>query len=79
MARTTLDLDPAILRRLRSLGRREGKSMGTVASELLAGALAGADRGDEPPPLRWSTGDLGEPRVDLEDREALRALLDESP
>ncbi|MEA2605840.1 MAG: hypothetical protein QOI00_597, partial [Chloroflexota bacterium] len=38
MSRTTIDLDPAVLRELRRRGAREGKSMGQVASELLARA-----------------------------------------
>lgn len=79
MARTTLNLDPAVLRQLRSLGKRQHKSMGRVASELLTRALADADRAPKPEPLRWNTSDLGESRVDLEDKEALRALLDASP
>ncbi|MEA2221507.1 MAG: hypothetical protein QOJ35_4133 [Solirubrobacteraceae bacterium] len=73
MPRTTLDLDPAVLRELRRLGKREGKSMGRVASELLARAL-----GDDDPPgpsFHWVTHDLGAPRVDLEDKEAVRVAL----
>jgi len=77
MPRTTLDLDPSVLRELRRRGASEGKSMGAVASELLARALATRDAGAAVPPLRWRSGDLGAPRVDLEDKEALRALLDE--
>lgn len=52
--------------------------MGQVASELLVKALG--DSGESPgalPPLRWTSRDLGPPRVDLEDKEAVRALLDE--
>ena len=76
MARTTLDLDPSVLQELRRRSRREGKSMGQVASEVLAGALA--ERGPRPaPPFEWISADLGQPRVDLEDKEALRAILDE--
>jgi len=76
MTRTTLDLDPSVLRQLRLRSRRERKSMGQVASEVLAGALA------EPetlvaPTFQWTAADLGEPRVDLEDKEAVRAILDE--
>jgi hypothetical protein len=76
MTRTTLDLDPSVLRELRRRSRSEGKSMGQVASEVLAEALA--ER--EPRPARsfeWISADLGQPRVDLEDKEALRAILDE--
>lgn len=74
MARTTLDLDPSVLRELRRRGDRERKSMGQVASELLAQALAGPEPANEP--FRWTAADLGSPYVDLEDKEAVRALLD---
>ncbi len=76
MARTTIDLDSTVLRELRRRSSREGKSMGQVASELLARAVA--ESADWPAPeFRWSTGDLGRPLVDLEDPEAVRRALDE--
>jgi hypothetical protein len=50
--------------------------MGQVASEALARVLAGREREPEPP-FEWISGDLGKPRVDLEDSEAVRAVLDE--
>ncbi len=76
MPRTTLDLDPAVLRELRRRGQREGKSMGQVASEALARALA--ERGDgQDQAFVWLSRDLGRPLVDLEDKEAVRAILDE--
>jgi len=75
MSRTTLDLDPAVLRELRSRADRDGKSMGQVASEVLAGALR--EDGHPPAPaFAWRSGDLGRPLVDLEDREAVAAILD---
>ena len=50
--------------------------MGQVASELLViGMAEGADR--PAPALEWRTADLGEPLVDLEDKEAVRRVLDE--
>ena len=39
MARTTLDLDPSVIEMLRERAKREGKSMGQVASEALARPL----------------------------------------
>ena len=76
MARTTLDLDPAVLRELRRRGAREGKSMGQVASELLARAVA--NRADLPAPeFAWTSADLGALLIDLEDPEAVRRGLDE--
>jgi hypothetical protein len=75
MPRTTLDLDGSVLSELRRRGQREGKSMGQVASELLARSLA---EGAEPhvPALQWRSGDLGDPLVDLEDRDAVQEALD---
>jgi hypothetical protein len=75
MARTTLDLDPAVLRELRRRGAREGKSMGQVASELLARAVAD-DRDLPAPPFTWTSAPLGPALVDLEDKEAVRRILD---
>jgi hypothetical protein len=76
MARTTIDLDPAVLRELRRRGAREGKSMGQVASELLARAVA-ADHDLPTPEFAWTTAPLGPALVDLEDKEAVRRILDE--
>lgn len=77
MPRTTLDLDSSVLRELRRRSRAKRKSMGEVASELLARSL----REDEAlstttRKLKWISRDLGRPRVDLEDKEAVRALVD---
>lgn len=77
MPRTTLDLDPTVLRELRRRGKRTGKSMGKIASELLARALAeSVEKEQEPQPFRWISRDLGKPKVDLEDAEAIRRALD---
>jgi hypothetical protein len=75
MSRTTLDLDPTVLRELRRRSAREGKSMGQVASELLARAV-GSDVDIPPPPFEWVSADLGAPLVDLEDKEEVRRALD---
>lgn len=77
--RTTIDLDPAVLAELRERGRREGRSMGQVASELLARALAQSAGRTRRGALDWRTGALGLPRVDLDDKEAVRAVLDGPP
>ena len=75
MARTTLDLDPTVTRELRQRAKREGKSMGQVASEALAVAFAGPPV--DPPPFEWKTYDMGKPLIDLEDKDALYRILDE--
>ena len=76
MPRTTIDLDPAVLRELRLRSAREGKSVGQVASELLALVLANVP--DAPAPeFAWTSAPLGPALVDLEDKEAVRPVLDE--
>jgi plasmid stability protein len=76
MSRTTLDIDGTVLEQLRERAAAEGKSMGQVASELLAPGLAGSGSAHEPRPLRWISKSMGKPRIDLEDKEALWQLLD---
>jgi len=78
MPRTTLDIDASVRDELRRRSERQQKSMGRVASELLATALAATD-GSVPQPqaFRWNSADLGSPRVELDDKEALRRALDE--
>ncbi len=77
MARTTIDLDASVLRELRRRSLREGKSMGQVASELLARAVS-AEPDTPAPEFVWTSRDLGSPLVDLEDKEAVRRVLDGS-
>jgi hypothetical protein len=78
MPRTTLNLDPSVIGELRQRSKRERKSIGELASQLLArGLREGEGREAEPPPFSWVSRDLGRPAVDLGDKEALNALLDE--
>lgn len=76
MPRTTIDIDPTVLRELKRRGRGEGKTLGRIASELLAAALS---TGEPAPaaPFRWIARPMGA-RVDLEDKEAVRRALDGS-
>jgi len=73
--RTTLDLDGSVLEQLRARQRREGTSLSGLASELLAKALADTEDGPTPAPLVWVTQPMAA-RVDLEDRDAVQAILD---
>ncbi len=73
MPRTTLDLDAGVLKALKQRRRTSGKSIGQLASELLAGALE-----TEQPARRklgWRSARMGA-RVDLDDKEAVRRALD---
>ena len=74
MARTTIDIDASVLRELKKRQERERKTLGQLISELLAKALESEN--DTPPPFRWVTKDL-QPRVDLEDKDALWSILDD--
>jgi hypothetical protein len=76
MPRTTLDLDSSVLEDLRRRGACEHKSMGALASELLARQLEADEAETEPKPFKWIGRDLGMPRVDLEDKDAVWAILD---
>ncbi len=76
MPRTTLNLDAPILRDLRRLQKREGKSLGRLVSDLLAQALHHGRSDQTPgPEFHWHSQRLGS-RVDLGDKEAIRARLD---
>lgn len=75
--RTTLDLDHSVLQQLkqRQRQRRDKTSLGQVASELLAKALADTEDRPEPGPLMWNKQPMAA-RVDLEDSDALHRILD---
>lgn len=72
--RTTLDLDPNILRELKRRKDRDGRTLGQVASELLAAALRAEER--PAPAFEWYSQPMGA-LVDLEDHDAVeRAMAD---
>jgi hypothetical protein len=75
--RTTIDLDATVVKELKRRSKDAGKSMGQFASELLARSLSEqAGRPRNPDGLMWIAKDLGQPSVDLDDKEAVRARLD---
>jgi hypothetical protein len=76
MPRTTIDLDGSVLRELKKRQQREGKTLGRLISEMLAESLRRVDR-PAPPPFAWSSRPMNA-KVDLEDKEALRRVLDEA-
>ena len=75
--RTTINLDPTVIKELKRRSKGAGKSMGQVASELLATSLRkrNGDPGDAAG-FEWIAKDLGRPLVDLEDKEAVRVAFD---
>ena len=77
--RTTIDIDDPILKEVRRLQRRAGKSMGRLVSDLLAQALA--DARAAPPratSFKWVAKAMGA-RVELSDTQALFDALDVAP
>jgi hypothetical protein len=76
MPRTTVDIDAPLLRDLKRLQRREGRSLGRLVSDLLAEAL-GQRRVPplEPPTFAWHSRPMAA-RVDLADKDAIQAALE---
>jgi len=77
MARTTVDIDASVLRELKKRQERERKTLGQLISELLAKAIESENEHTTTTPFRWVTKDL-QPRVDIEDKDALWSVLDGS-
>lgn len=75
MSRTTINIDPTVLRQVKRLARSQGKTLTQVVSELLAIALANPNRGAPFSELSWNAKPM-RARVDLEDKEALYDVLE---
>jgi hypothetical protein len=75
--RTTVDIDDPILKDLKRLQAREGKSLGRLISDLLAQALSKRSEPEhEPPPFRWIARQMVA-KIDLADKDALLDAMDE--
>lgn len=73
MPRTTVDIDAPILRDLKRLQKKEGKSLGRLVSDLLAQALHA--KPEPVPPFGWIAAPMGA-RVDLDDKDAVYSIVD---
>ena len=73
--RTTVDIDDPILREVKAIHEKEGRSMGAVVSELLAEALSRRRVARARPAFRWTSRPM-DALVDLSDKEAVFAILD---
>jgi hypothetical protein len=77
--RTTLNIDDPVLKELKRLQGKEGKSLGRLVSDLLAQALGQRRAGQKvQTSFRWISRPMGA-RVDLADRDALLAAMDGEP
>lgn len=77
--RTTVDIADPILDEVKRVKEREAKTLGAVVSELLAEGLAARKKRsgtEQATPFRWVSKPMGA-KVDLTDKEALWAILDE--
>ncbi len=75
MARTTVDLDPTILKELKARAREEGKSLGALLSELAAAGLKASPRRARKK-LGWKAQPMGL-KVDLRDKAEVYRVLDD--
>lgn len=75
MKRTTLILEDGCMDRIRELARRQGRTMSELVNELLAEGLQKRRAPQKSPTL--PTFAMGKPRVDLADRDALEAVMDD--
>ncbi len=74
--RTTINIATPILEELKKIQSKEGGSLGELVSRLLAGALKTRPSRGIDPELEWVSKPM-RVRVDLVDKEAVYALLDE--
>ncbi len=78
--RTTLDIDDPILKDLKELQALEGKSLGRLASDLLAQAISERRRSHNritEPGFKWGTKSMSA-KVNLSDKDALLDAMDDS-
>ena len=73
--RTTIDIDDPILREVKAIHQREGRSLGAVVSALLSDALALRQTKRGALSFRWTARAM-HARIDLADKDALYAALD---
>ena len=78
MPRTTLDIDSPILQEVKALQKQQHRSLGQLVSQLLAEALAQRKNHKESSSWHWVSRPM-QARIDLDDKEALYAVLDKEP
>ena len=77
--RTTIDIDDPILKEIKRLQRRDGRSLGRLVSDLLVQSLAAAKASESRTPaveFQWVAKLMGA-RIDLADKQALLDLMDD--
>ncbi len=76
--RTTINIDDPILKDLKRLQRREGKSLGRLVSDLLAQSLTLSKHApsNREPAFNWVSKSMGA-RIELADKHAVLDAMDE--
>ncbi len=75
MARTTIDIDDPILKEIKAIQKKEGRSMGKIVSQLLAEALVKQKASAKTPRFKWISRPM-RPLVDLSDKDEIYRILD---
>jgi hypothetical protein len=73
--RTTIDIDAPILREVKALQKKQGRSMGRIVTDLLADALSRRRGTAVTQEFRWTSRAM-RALVDLADKEAVYRALD---
>jgi hypothetical protein len=77
MARTTIDIDNPILKEIKNLQKKDGRSMGKIVSQLLAEALNQHKTMTKAHRVKWASRPMGA-LLDLSDKDTLHKILDKS-
>ena len=75
MARTTIDIDDPILKEIRAIQKKDGRSMGKIVSQLLAEALIKQKTFAKQPRFNWISRPMGL-LLDMADRDEVYRILD---
>ena len=75
MARTTIDIDDPILKEIKAIQKKEGRSMGKIVSQLLAEALVKQKISAKTPRFKWISRPM-QSHVDLTDKDEVYRILD---
>ncbi len=78
MARTTIDIDDPILKEIKAIQKKEGRSMGKIVSQLLAEALIEQKASAKTPKFKWVSRPMRS-LVDLSDKDEVYRILDRDP
>jgi hypothetical protein len=77
MARTTIDIDNPVLKEIKNLQKKDGRSIGKIVSQLLAEALNQHKPTAKTHRLKWASRPMGA-LLDLSDKDTLYKILDKS-